>query len=205
MKNKNQVPLPYNLVANRHRGMGGQFVFTILQLIRIAAVALLFAPIPLTLRLLLLYVADIIDCFVIHRIWKPTPDSKNVVVIAPIDCAGYDYQSRDKIVDTIVYIVVMAYLWAMHPSPLNYVLLGLLLYRTVGVAQFLRTGDKIYIVRYPDLFREFSLVVALMHDGYFHPRSWITLGAIFLAIAIGKTGVEYYHHIVLSPSDKANP
>lgn len=164
-------------------------VFSMLQIIRIVALSILMLPIPLTIRLLALYVIDIVDC---NPLWHP------------VHCHSFYYQWNDKMVDTITYIVVVAYMFINHSSSANYVLLAMLLYRMLGLYKWKQSRDPMYLVYYPDLVREFSLVVAAASDGWIpkSPRVLIT-GAIIIALV--KPMVEYRHHIVANRANKHEP
>lgn len=96
-------------------------------------------------------------------------------------------------VDTITYVAVLAHLAIAHPDPANALLLAMLLYRTVGIAEYVRTQDDRTFVRYPDVFREFSLLLALMHDGWVRRTPWTLVGSAVGASAF-KVVYEAVHH-----------
>ena len=126
----------------------------ILQIIRILGIGLLTAPIPLTYRLLLIYILDGIDC---NRFWHPIP------------CKSFDYQINDKIIDTVTYIAIIGFFMYAYPSPANFLLLGMLLWRIIGIIRWYKTRDTKYLVWHLDMVREFSLVLAAMYDGWIEP------------------------------------
>jgi hypothetical protein len=137
--------------------------FAMLQVVRVLGLGFLTIPMPLTYRLLCIYALDSIDC---NRFWHPVP------------CKSFEYQLNDKIVDTISYIAIVGFLMCTYPSAANFLLLGMLLWRMVGIALWNETRDTKHLIWHLDLVREFSLVLAAMHDG------WITLSPKNLAIIL---------------------
>jgi len=57
----------------------------------------------------------------------------------------------------------------MYPSPANFLLLGMLLWRIIGIIRWNNTRDTTYLVWHLDMVREFSLVLAAMYDGWIEP------------------------------------
>lgn len=153
------------------------------QGLRVVALALLLAPLPLTLRLLGIYALDTLDC-------------AEALGLNPLPCNSPEYQWNDKLVDTLTYVVVLAFLAARHPHGGNYLLLGMLLYRAIGVAKYGAdpAHDAAQFVQHPDMFREFSLLLAAVHDGWL-PDSAGTVAAGALAVALLKPAYERLHHL----------
>ncbi len=163
--------------------MSGKDIVYLAQVFRILSLLVLKLKIPLTVRLLILYAADMLDCQPAKFIDKT------------FDCHTLFYQANDKIIDTIVYMVVILYFMIMFRSnALVYVLVGFLLHRMVGVYKFIQTeGNPRILSQYPDVFREFSLYVAMVYDGYVPDNNYYHLGAgIF--IIIGKILFEKMFH-----------
>jgi len=152
--------------------------FAMLQTLRVLSLGLLMAPIPLTYRLLFIYAIDAIDC---NRFWHPIP------------CKSFEYQMNDKIVDTVTYIAVIGYLMYIYPSAANFLLLGMLLWRIVGVVRMNNTRDAQHLIWHPDLVREFSLVLAAMYDGWINPTPK-NFAIILPVIAVMKWNFEKALH-----------
>lgn len=153
--------------------------FSILQTWRVVGLSVLLLPIPLTVRLLAIYFLDLIDC---------------TTLFASIPCDSHLYQWNDKLVDTLIYIVIIAYLCLRAPSQWNYVLVGLFLYRVIGVIRLGSTKDMKSLVYYPDIVREFSLVLAAVYDGWL-PSLPLTITTLLVIIAVVKPYIEYLQHI----------
>jgi len=145
-----------------------------LQIARVLSLGFLMAPIPLTYRLLFIYALDAIDC---NRFWHPIP------------CKSFDYQMNDKIVDTITYIAIVGFLMYKYPSAANFLLLGMLLWRMVGIVRWNNTRDSKYLVWHLDMVREFSLVLAAMYDGWINPTA-TNFAIVLPVIAIVKWNFE---------------
>lgn len=156
-------------------------IFGGLQTIRVLSIIVLLLPIPLTFRLLIIYIIDALDGNLIY---------------SPFNVNTYEYIYNDKLVDTLLYILILSYLAYYHFTYFGFgifILFGMLLYRMIGVSRYIITRDKTFIIRYPDMFREFSLILALMYDGYIVKNNLnIVLGAII--VAIFKSYYEYLQH-----------
>jgi hypothetical protein len=148
--------------------------FAMLQTLRVLSLGLLMAPIPLTYRLLFIYAIDAIDC---NRFWHPIP------------CKSFEYQMNDKIVDTVTYIAIVGFLMYKYPSAANFLLLGMLLWRMVGIVRLNNTRDAQHLIWHPDLVREFSLVLAAMYDGWINPTP-TNFAIVLPVIAIVKWNFE---------------
>jgi len=153
-------------------------LFRIAQLLRVLSLFVLIFPIPLTYRLLIIYLLDGIDC---SRFWHPVP------------CNSFKYQWNDKLIDTLSYIVINAFLIWKYPSPLNFMLLGMLLFRIKGIVQWYQTGNSEYLIWHPDIFREFSLVVSAVNDGMIKLSPTMTVSSVFI-ISILKWMFEIKMH-----------
>lgn len=153
----------------------------LMQAVRLAGIGVLFLPLPLTMRLLILYVIDIIDC--------------NPIMFPFKACLSDEYQLSDKIVDWVTYLAILIYLLSSHPSQpfANALLCAMLVYRGVGITKYVKNKDPTTFMKYPDIFREFSLLVAMMIDGYI-PKTPLSL-VISTAVATGvKIVYERIHH-----------
>lgn len=159
-------------------------LFHYAQVLRIFSLIALKLDLPLTVRLLIIYFADMLDCYFLKLI-DPTHN-----------CETPYYQINDKIIDLIIYIVIMMYfIMSDFHNALIFVLMGFLLLRTVGVVKFIRSDglNNRILWQYPDLFREFSLYVALVYDGFVPDNSSIHIAAGLLIIG-GKIICEKVLH-----------
>ena len=140
------------------------------QALRIGSLGILTADAaPDVFKLLFLYTVDSIDCL-------------------PGPCDDYEYQEADKTIDFLTYIAILAYLWGRLPSGnpwwFRWLLLVSLLFRFIGLLQFQKSQDTKTLIRFPDFFRELT-IVGLMFPG--------NLWAI-LAVFVLKPFVEVYLH-----------
>jgi hypothetical protein len=135
------------------------------QALRIGSLGVLTADqVPDVYKLLFLYTfVDSLDC-----------------LTGP--CNHYEYQEADKTIDFLTYIVILIYLWGR--MPLRWLLLGSLVFRFIGLLQFQKTRDAKTLIRFPDFFRELT-IVGLVFPG----NPWAIL-AVFLI----KPFVEVYIH-----------
>lgn len=136
------------------------------QAIRIASLGILLVPnIDDIYKLLLIYFVDSIDCI-------------------PGPCPDYKYQSIDKLIDFLSYIFILVYLWPKTQNWFRWVLVATLVFRLIGLSLFYKTRDETVLVKFPDYFREFT-VVNLLFPG----NLWWLLGVL-----VTKPFVEMHLH-----------
>lgn len=136
------------------------------QAIRIASLTLLSVPnIPDIYKLLGLYFIDSIDCI-------------------PGPCPDFKYQSVDKLIDFFTYVCILVYIWPRTQPWFLWLLVGSLLFRLVGLWFFYKSRDDSVLIKFPDYFRELTIVNLLFPGNVW----WI------LAVFIFKPFVEVYLH-----------
>lgn len=140
------------------------------QALRIGSLGVLVADeAPDVFKLLFLYAVDSIDCL-------------------PGPCDDYEYQEADKTIDFLTYIVVLIYIWGRLPTQnpwwFRWLLLGTFVFRFIGLLQFQKSRDANTLIRFPDFFRELT-IVGLVFPG----NIWA-----ILAVFILKPFVEVYLH-----------
>jgi hypothetical protein len=118
-------------------------------------------------KLLFLYLIDNIDCL-------------------PGPCNDFKYQQADKTIDFLTYISILLYLWNRLSTPwwFRWLLLGTLLFRYYGIIQLQRSTDAKTLIRFPDYFRELTIV------GLLFPGNLLAILLVF----IFKPFVELYLH-----------
>ena len=82
-------------------------------------------------------------------------------------CQTKEYQMIDKVVDTICYSILLYYVVKnklLHHTEL-YLLMGLFVYRLVGVSIFLSTTNRNFLVYFPNFFIETVLLLFLGFRG----------------------------------------
>lgn len=140
------------------------------QALRIGSLGVLIADeAPDVFKLLFLYTVDSIDCL-------------------PGPCDDYEYQEADKTIDFLTYFVVLFYLWERLPAGntwwFRWLLLATLFFRFLGMIQFQESRDAKTLIRFPDFFRELT-IVGLVFPG----NIWA-----ILAVFILKPFIEVYLH-----------
>jgi hypothetical protein len=100
---------------------------------------------------------------------------------------------NDTIVDTVTYIAIVGFLMYTYPSAANFLLLGMLLWRIIGIVRWNNTRDSKYLVWHLDMVREFSLVLAAMYDGWIDPTP-TNFAIILPVIAVVKWNFEKVLH-----------
>lgn len=160
----------------------------IFNLLRVACLALLLLDIPLSIRLCLIYMGDVLDSFPFHAYsWLTTKK---------LATNPQGYHTKDKIIDLIIYVGVFVYMISTFKCSIGIMLLfGSLLLRMYGVWRYVRSDKKNSdnFVWFPDLFREYSIWLALMQDNIVKATTTnYVIG--FIVIAIVKTYFEYWRH-----------
>lgn len=159
--------------------------FRVGHVMRLIALMVLVTPTSLAWKVVFLMMADWFDCGAL----------KLFSASRSIKCTTLEYQIPDKILDLITYTVVLAYIIqnkGLQPN-VSYLLGGLLAFRAFGVAEFVKTHDESYLIRYPDFFREVVIYLVIVdHFGISLPY-YATIGIIG-ALMMGKYTVEELLH-----------
>lgn len=98
-----------------------------------------------------LLVLDSIDC----GLYK-------IIITNSYDCKTHSYQKYDKIVDLASYIVFLVYFKNQFDSVTMNILIGLLVWRAIGVVKFYYTNQNKHLHNYMDAFKEIALLAVLM-------------------------------------------
>jgi len=100
------------------------------------------------------------------------------------------YQDLDKIVDNVGYGIASLIIQQNHLFNANEraVIIGSWAFRMFGVLMYFKTKNRHYLVAFPDVFREFILIMWL-----FRNKTQIE-AQLCLAAVIGKAIVEYQFH-----------
>ena len=151
----------------------------------VTIIILFVINVPVFLKIVLMMMADSIDCTRIHS-WLVSENW--------IDCNSMTYQKTDKVTDTICYVLLLVYLLNKSGISNNYSYLIVLLfiYRTIGVCMFLISENRNYLFYFPNFFLEVSLGLALAHYfKYLRPFK----GYLLAGIVTFKIAQEYYMHV----------
>ncbi len=133
-------------------------------------------------------------------------DSVDGDLLVPLGLPNADYQPIDKLADwaTYVAIVVVAY---RNRWPTKRLMLGLFLFRSIGQAGFLVTGNELLLAVFPNLLEPLFLVTAsiLAYERVIrHLPDWQERGFAVLhrhrwpigtLIVIYKIQDEYFTHV----------
>lgn len=105
--------------------------------------AILYLPISIGYKVILILLSDILDCNVVKLV-------KYFNNLQPDDsyCKHFLYQISDKLLDSISYLIIY------HLLKLPKIYLFLICYRLVGVGLFYITLNSQYLIFFPDLFKE---------------------------------------------------
>jgi len=107
----------------------------------------------------------------------------NIFLIRPIcPTSVWDYQWRDKFMDTVTYFLVGLVLFRQ-----DLYFWSLFSWRVIGLWGLFATQRFSFLVIFPDVLKEYILYKAL----------WKDIGFPFLYIYILKMAVEYYMHVYL--------
>lgn len=150
------------------------------RIVRISAVAgvLYGLPIPLMYKYIPLVLTDLLDS---HGPFKM------------LDIVSYsEYQRQDKITDMLCYTLLLYYILTTCNLPLVYnrIILAMFMYRLVGQILFDRTGDRRYLVYFPNFFLEMSFLFIAIHTLPEHKHKYLSIGLLFIL----KVLWEYSHH-----------
>ncbi len=122
------------------------------------------------LKVILIILTDNIDCVLFKYF-----NNKN--------CKNFSYQISDKILDLYSYFLIYKFL------NLNTIYLYIILYRLIGVLLFSLSAQSIYLVVFPDIFKE-----VLLYNYIFGELNYGIIIVIILKIMF-----EYYWHSVKNP------
>ena len=140
------------------------------------SLGLLATPLPFWAQVLAMLFVDLLDCFPgIGPLFAPNPTY----------CQTPAYQRNDKITDTIVYAIYFLAALAYFPQWLTLLLFLLLLFRFIGVVEFLKSTDRKYLAKFPDFYGWSLLVIALWLEygrGNSQTLAWGLIGAAVIKI-----------------------
>jgi len=109
----------------------------------------------------------------------------------------WSYQKIDKIADSVCYVILLFYI--VHNKLLSeddtILLVGLLIFRLVGVSLFLQFHNRKYLFYFPNFFLEVSLGLFVIQ--YFSLFKYKIV--ILVCIFIGKLIQEYIMHFRAKP------
>lgn len=134
---------------------------------------------PVTMAIILL-ILDFIDCDLRHMMFHSI-GTKN------IQCTrNFVYQTSDKVVDLLQYTVAIWLLCMFSDMNSNviYILLGLLVWRVIGVCKFILTRDVTHLVLFFDAIKEIMFLYGFYNGSYFKE--------LVVLVCIGKIGFEYF-------------
>lgn len=150
----------------------------------ILILTILVLPIDYRIKTIAIFLTDFIDCSTSKLIaWKDK--IMNVFKI----CKSYRYQSSDKAVDLLTYIVLYFYLGL---SPLY---LFIILLRLLGITLFYILLNANPLIIFPDLFKEL-----LLYSWFISPIN----STNFTIIYISKVIFEYIWHTYHNGNDYNN-
>lgn len=158
----------------KYRLLGIGFIIRILL-----SLIIVFLPINIKLKVILLFLFDAIDCASSKIIgWFLSRDDYISY------CKDYSYQTTDKIIDLWSYYLIFILLKLEAPFFIP------LLIRTCGVILMSIKKESKYLVYFPDIFRE----LVLFH--MFIPLNYLSTTIIIIM----KTVFEYYWHNIVNNS-----
>lgn len=127
---------------------------------------------------------DNIDCTLLRK--------KNRHLSPYVVCQTLLYQKIDKMTDAVCYIILMIYI-IHHKLLLNSdiaLLLGLLIFRLIGIVLFLQNNNRKYLFYFPNFFLDISLGLFIIQ--YFSLFKYKII--ILLGICVYKVIHEYIQH-----------
>ena len=150
----------------------------------IITLVILLLPIDYRIKTIAIFLTDFTDC------WTSKILARRDKIINYIKmCKTYRYQSTDKAVDLLTYILLYFYLGL---SPL-YVLIILL--RIIGISLFYLLYHTIPLIICPDLFKE-----VLLYSWFIGPINYTNFSFIYF----GKVIFEYLWHTYHNQNDYKN-
>ncbi len=126
-------------------------------------------------KVILILLADYIDCFIINYIGKT-------------NCKTFLYQIGDKLLDLFSYYLIYKLL------NLDILYLYVIIYRLIGVFLFSISNSRIFLIIFGDYFKEI-----LVYNYLFHQLNFKKIDYGIIIIIIIKTIFEYYWHIIKNP------
>jgi hypothetical protein len=88
-------------------------------------------------------------------------DSVDGDLLVPLGLANATYQPIDKLTDWLTYVVIVVLVYRTR-WPIRRLMLGLFLFRSVGQAAFLVTGDELMLAYFPNLLEPLFLVTVTL-------------------------------------------
>jgi hypothetical protein len=169
------------MISNQNKLL---FISAFIRII-ITIIILYSFNIPIFIKILLIILADFIDCDIPRYI----VGYKNWV-----NCNENLYQKTDKITDTICYVLLLIYILKNANLSTNYnnLIILLFIYRLIGLYLFLINNNRVYLFYFPNFFLEICL--GLMIINYYPILDNFKI-IIILFIIILKIIQEYYLHI----------
>ncbi len=155
--------------------------------IRLFAPLLLFLPFPNILKIVLIFLTDIVD----NKLYQSKDNVYNTKY--------FEYQFWDKMLDLYVEAYIMFYLLSfkiLNPT-FNIFILLLFILRAIGTFFFLKTRKTIYLKIFPDAFREFVLIL-LVSDYFPKINNFIikNVESFTIVVYFAKAIVECFMHKV---------
>ena len=171
------------LIISVHKNIdinNNMYNFVARWIITIIYILLLFVIYPTNVPYIPLIVGtsilDTIDCGVTKLFYK-------------YSCQTHQYQSNDKLIDLMTYVLVIIIFWNYLPDNHKNILLIALFWRMIGVIRFYDTNNSKYMIIFPDLFKELLLLY------YLDSLNIINVNMYSIGIlTIIKIFYEYLHH-----------
>jgi len=133
-------------------------------------------------------------------------DSVDGDLLIPLGLADATYQPIDKITDWVTYVAIVILVFRTA-WPIRRLMLGLFLFRSIGQASFLVTGNEVLLAAFPNFLEPVFLVATSIHAFQRvvqHRPDWRQVGfellsrhrwAIGFLIVLYKLQDEYFTHI----------
>jgi len=96
------------------------------------------------------------------------------------------YSKIDKFLDLFQYLFAIIFMRSMFSTNSFYTLLLLFCYRLLGVVLYTKNNDPVYFIYFPDLIKEYIVLIAIFGDK-------VPIHILILTI-LGKIGYEYLMH-----------
>ena len=142
----------------------------------ITMLVIYYLPINNTIKIILIFCTDFLDCWTTKLIGQ---FKYRIQFFENQWCKEFSYQMADKIVDLLSYLLVIQLL------PYNPLLIGIVIYRLIGVGLFYKTRDSSWLILFPDLFKEVVIYNLLFGS---------MTANMFLLIVVGKIVFEIIWH-----------